>query len=106
MEWTYGKAMVEQGDLESLDTWNDKKEIIYSFFDKVLDYLWIDGAFDGEVTFIDRCYSNRIYDCLTNERIEAGIATLHFTSYDDIMGFIKEHHAVTFINHLAPYMEV
>ena len=107
MKWTYGKAIVEQCDLNNLDNWSDEKELIYSFFDQCLDYVWYEHEDGVGITFRDRLYDSFECDDQVKERIENGTATIVFNNYDEVMTFIGEHgYAKKFVEHLKDYIEV
>lgn len=91
MKWSYGKIMLEQGDIASLDEWSDDKEYCCSIMDQRLDYLWVLGK---GIHFIDRLYSdyklnpNAWIDDTTRHRIETGEAELWFDDFDSVKKFI------------------
>lgn len=54
MEWEYGKIMLDEGYIKSLDNWSDDKEYVYSTMDRKFDYLWWED--EEGIHFIDRLY--------------------------------------------------
>lgn len=54
MEWEYGKVMVDEGYIKSLNDWCDDKEDIYKIMDRKFDYLWWED--EKGIHFIDRLY--------------------------------------------------
>lgn len=90
-KWLYGEMMLEQGDIESLDSWSDQKEYVYSTMDERFDYLWSEDA-DG-IRFTDRVRGSGCYDpkdATGNEREENGTLELHFKSLDEVEQWIEE----------------
>ena len=93
MEWSYGKVMLEQGDISSLEEWSDEKEYCYSIMDCKFDYMW---DFENGIYFIDRLYSefklnpNAPIDDVTKHRIEIGEVELWFDNFDEVKKFIAE----------------
>ena len=95
--WTYGKMMVDQEDIASLDDWSDDKEYCFSVMDQKLDYLW--SIQDGKIHFIDRLYSDYKNNPITfadyakdqtmMERIKHNEAELWFDNYDEVRKFIN-----------------
>lgn len=96
MDWEYGKMMLDQGDIESLDEWSDDKEYCCSIMDYKFDYLW---DFSNGIHFIDRLYSaykenpdifSKYLDDITlQERIKNNEAELRFNNFADVREFIK-----------------
>lgn len=60
MEWEYGKIMLDEGYIKSLDYWSDDKEYCYSTMDREFDYLWWED--EEGIHFIDRLYHDYFYD--------------------------------------------
>lgn len=54
MNWEYGKAMLKDGQIESLDNWSDLKEEIISKMDNYYDYVWWEDK--NGFYFVDRFY--------------------------------------------------
>jgi len=95
--WEYGRAMLKQGDISSLEEWTNDKEYCCSVMDKEYDYLW---DFNKGIHFIDRLYSeykdkpniNKEYidDETMKKRIEKNEAELWFNDFNEVKQFIKE----------------
>jgi hypothetical protein len=54
MNWEYGKAMLKDGQIESLDNWSDLKEEVISKMDNYYDYVWWEDK--NGFYFVDRFY--------------------------------------------------
>ena len=54
MNWEYGKIMLDEGYIKSLNDWCDDKEYVYKTMDRKFDYLWWEDK-EG-IHFIDRLY--------------------------------------------------
>lgn len=83
MNWEYGKAMLKDGQIESLDDWSDKKEYVYSTMDRKYDYLWWED--EKGIHFEDRLYSAGISD---NWR-DKDERRLDFKNLDEAIEWIK-----------------
>ena len=83
MNWEYGKAMLEDGQIESLDNWSDDKEYVYSIMNRKFDYVWWED--EKGIHFEDRLYSAEISDDWRdkNER------RLDFKNLDEVIEWIK-----------------
>ena len=84
MNWEYGKAMLEDEQIESLDDWSDKKEYVYSTMDRKFDYLWWED--EKGVHFEDRLYSAGISDDWKNK----DELRLDFKNLDEVIEWIKK----------------
>lgn len=87
MKWEYGKALLGDDQLDSLNNWSDDKEYIYSTMDKKFDYLWWEDK-EG-IHFIDRLYhdyGNQYIneDELLKNRKEANELELHFKTIEEV----------------------
>ena len=85
MDWSYGKAMLEQEDIKSLDEWSDDKEMAYSIMDQRFDYLW------NGLEFTDRLYSDGMTDETVEKRIAAKEAKLKFENFGQVFWWILGH---------------
>ena len=81
--WEYGKTMLEDGQIESLDDWSDDKEYVYSTMDRKYDYLWWED--EEGIHFEDRLYSSGIID---NWR-KKDERKLNFKNLDEVIEWIK-----------------
>lgn len=87
MNWEYGKAMLEEGAIKSLDIWSDDREYVYSTMDKRFDYLWAED--EEGIHFIDRLYHDGIADNLVDIRKKANELELHFKTIEDAKNWIN-----------------
>lgn len=81
MNWEYGKTMLDEQAIKSLDDWSDDKEYVYSTMDRKFDYLWAED--EEGIHFVDRLYHDYgdkyiDKDELLKERKEANELELHF----------------------------
>ena len=83
MNWEYGKTMLEDGQIESLDDWSDDKEYIYSIMDRKFDYLWWED--EKGIHFEDRLYSAGIFD----DWKDKDELRLDFKNFDEAIEWIK-----------------
>lgn len=60
MNWEYGKFMLDEGYIKSLNEWSDDKEYVYKTMDENFDYLWWED--EERIHFIDRLYHDYFYD--------------------------------------------
>ncbi len=90
MEWEYGKMLLKDKQIESLDNWSDDKEYAYSIMDKQFDYLWWED--EEGIHFIDRLYHDGIVDCLTKKRKREYELQLDFKNVNNVIKWIKEKH--------------
>lgn len=60
MNWEYGKFMLDEGYIKSLNEWSDDKEYVYKTMDENFDYLWWED--EEGIHFIDRLYHDYFYD--------------------------------------------
>lgn len=81
MVWEYGKQMVNDGVLLSLDNWSDEKEEVISKMDTILDYLWYEDK--KGIHFIDRAYAIGITDNMINKRLETNEIELCFKNISE-----------------------
>ena len=91
MNWEYGKAMLKDGQIESLDNWSDEKEYVYNTMDRQFDYLWWED--EKGIHFIDRLYhdyGNQYIneDELLKKRKEANELELHFKTVEEVKNWI------------------
>ena len=99
MIWEYGKLMLEQEDIDSLDNWSDEKEFAYSTMDRKFDYLW--SEHNKGIWFIDRLYASGMSDELTEKKKENNELILYFNNIFDVMRWIinkKERETYAKIN--------
>lgn len=89
-QYSYGKSMLDSGEITSLDKWSEQKERVLSFMDRSMDYLWDEDEKGGGITFIDRLYDSNIRDERTRERERNGELILHFNSYNEVEEWIKK----------------
>ena len=99
MNWEYGKAMLEDEQVESLDGWSDKKEFVYKTMDREFDYLWYED--EEGFHFIDRIWSDYgtdessyakeliATDELIAERNRDDELEMHFATIDDVIEWLK-----------------
>ena len=90
MDWEYGKLMLEQGDIDSLDEWSDDKEYVLGTMDQEYDYLWRED--DEGIHFVDKLFSdfgNIIGDTTMEKRRETNELILHFKNYKEAIDWIK-----------------
>ena len=103
MQYNYGMIMLAQGDIDSMDEWNDDKEMAYSIMDQWFDYVWDDT---NGLRFLDRQWTDCMFDCeglpsdeirnevidreddLLLERYDAGEVDMQFDSFDDVFRWI------------------
>ena len=83
MNWEYGKAMLKDGQIESLDDWSDDKEYVYSIMDRKYDYLWWED--EKGIHFEDRLYSAGISD----DWKDKDELRLDFKNLDEAIEWIK-----------------
>ena len=88
MEYVYGKQMLEQGDITSLDEWSDDKEKACSIMDCKFDYLW---DFSKGIRFVDRLYDSGEKDAEVQARIDRNEHELFFDSFEDVFAWIRKH---------------
>lgn len=84
MNWEYGKAMLEDEQIESLDDWSDDKEYVYSIMDRKFDYLWWED--EKGIHFEDRLYSAGISD----DWKDKDELRLDFKNLDEAIEWIKK----------------
>lgn len=90
MDWKYGRLMLEQGDIDSLDEWSDDKEYVLGTMDQEYDYLWRED--DEGIHFVDKLFSdfgNIIGDTTMEKRRETNELILHFKNYKEAIDWIK-----------------
>lgn len=93
-KWRYGKTMLEQEDIESLNNWSDQKEYVYSTMDQIFDYLWHED--EKGIHFVDRIRGTGIYDSedeIGNQRERNRTLKLHFKNLDEVEQWIEQHKA-------------
>ena len=83
MEWEYGKMLLKDKQIESLDNWSDKKEYVYSTMDRKYDYLWWED--EKGIHFEDRLYSAGISD----DWKDKDELRLDFKNLDEVIEWIK-----------------
>ena len=91
MNWEYGKAMLKDGQIESLDNWSDEKEYVYSTMDRQFDYLWWED--EKGIHFIDRVYhdyGDKNKDITFIERKLANELELHFETLKDAKNWLNK----------------
>ena len=93
MNWEYGKVMLKQEDIESLDDWSDDKEMAFRIMDRDFDYLWDDSG--DEIHFIDRLYDSQIEDSMTEKRRQDDELELWFDNFTDVFKWIINNSAWT-----------
>lgn len=81
--WEYGKTLLREESIESLDDWSDKKEYVYSTMDRKYDYLWWED--EKGIHFEDRLYSAGISDNWRNK----DELKLNFKNLDEVIEWIK-----------------
>ena len=97
MDWEYGKLMLEQEDIESLDNWSDDKEYVYSTMDRKFDYLWWED--EKGIHFIDRLWHDygwnkelleSFEDKTIRERMKTNELELHFKTFEEVKEWIDK----------------
>lgn len=91
-DWEYGKIMLKDKVIKSLDDWSDDKEMAYSIMDRKFDYLWWEE--NGEIWFEDRLYQSfqgDEWDEIIEERMANGTLKIGFENYDDVFRWIVDH---------------
>lgn len=86
-DWEYGKAMLEQDSIASLDEWSNDKEKACSIMDERLDYHW---DFSNGIRFIDKLYESGIIDNEVQARIDRNEAEMFFDSFEDVFAWIRK----------------
>lgn len=92
MNWEYGKIMLDEQAIKSLDDWSDDKEYIYSIMDRKFDYLWAED--EEGIHFVDRLYHDYgdeyiDEDELLKERKEANELELYFKTIKAVKRWIN-----------------
>lgn len=82
-KWEYGKILLREESIESLDDWSDKKEYVYSTMDRKYDYLWWED--EKGIHFEDRSYSDGISD----DWKDKDELRLDFKNLDEVIEWIK-----------------
>ena len=84
-DYPYGKSLVEDEIIDSLDDWNREKEYL-KIADQELDYLWKLNN-DGTISLIDRAYSDGIEDETTQIRRQNNELELTFDNFPQIINW-------------------
>ena len=108
MEWEYGKMLLKEEQIESLDNWSDDKEYAYSIMDRKYDYLWWED--EKGIHFIDRLYhdyGNQYIneDELLKKRKEANELELHFKTIEKVIEWLKRKEDKLSEKRILGYME-
>ena len=86
MEYTYGKIMLEDENIETLEGWTDDTEMAFSIMDSRFDYLWNYNFDGGKIRFIDRLYNDfkgEEQDNTYKDREKKGTLELEFDNFTE-----------------------
>lgn len=89
-DWVYGKQLLRDGVIETLEGWDDDTEMALCIMDGDFDYLWDfkNGHETKEIYFIDRMYSDGLSDETTEWRRENNELELHFIDWTEVFKWI------------------
>ena len=88
-KYIYGNILLKDEVIDSLDDWNEGKEINLRLVDQVLDYLW-EIKDDGQIRLIDRGYNDGIDDRTTEIRTATNELELTFKDFKELSDWINK----------------
>ena len=93
--WEYGKMLLEDDQIESLDNWSKEKDEALYIMDNDFDYLWYED--EKGIHFIDRLWHDygwnkelleSFEDKTIRERMKTNELELHFKTINEIFEWI------------------